>query len=115
MWQIEFAAEAERDFALIFEHLVASYEDFGDPTDIAFDRAAARIASIQDDALRLARQPFQGTLRSDILETVRFVRLNRAVFWFQPDENNKRVRVLAVFFGAQDHINHMLLRLLSKP
>ena len=33
--------------------------------------------------------------------------------WFVLDEGQKIVRVLAVFFGAQDHIRHMLVRLLD--
>ena len=39
--------------------------------------------------------------------------VDKAVFWFVLDEGQKIVRVLAVFFGAQDHIRHMLVRLLD--
>ena len=113
VWRVEFAAAAEQDFALILDHLVASYEDFGDPVDLAFDRAAARVMAIQDDAEGLAMQPYQGTLRDDILEGVRFVRRDKAVVWFRPDEDSQTLRVLAVFFGAQDHINHMMRRILG--
>lgn len=113
MWRIEFSVAAEQDFALIFDHLAASYAGFGEAPDLAFERAAARIAQIQDDAMRLVHQPFQGTLRNDLLVGVRFVRINKALFWFLPDEDAHVVRILAVFFGAQNHINHMMLRLLA--
>ena len=113
MWRIEFSVDAEQDFALIFDHLTQSYEDFGDASEVAFDRAAARIGAIQDAAADLATQPYQGTLRADLLEGVRFERIDKALFWFRPDDDAKVVRILAVFFGAQDHINHMMVRLLS--
>ncbi|MEM9787166.1 MAG: type II toxin-antitoxin system RelE/ParE family toxin [Pseudomonadota bacterium] len=114
MWRIEFAADVAQDFALIFDHLVAAYVDFGDPRDVAQDRAAARIRAIQSDAEKLAELPFQGTLRHDILPDVRFVRRNNAVFWFRPEAETRIVRVLAVFFGAQDHIRHMMVRILDR-
>jgi len=114
VWQVEFAADAAFDFELIFDHLIASYESFGDAPDIAFDRAVARLAAIQDSAEALAKAPLQGTLRSDVLPDVRFVRRDKAVFWFIADEGRKVVQVLAVFFGAQDHINHMMRRVLER-
>lgn len=114
VWRVEFAAVAEQDFGLIFDHPVDAYVGFGDPADVAFDRASARIAAIQDDAENLGMQPYQGTLRDDLLVGVRFVRINKALFWFHPDAGTQVVRILAVFFGAQDHINHMMLRLLAR-
>lgn len=38
--------------------------------------------------------------------------IDRAIFWFDLDEAERVVRILAVFFGGQDHIRHMLRRLL---
>ena len=113
MWSLEFSADAERDFELIFDHLVKSYLEFGEDIDVAFERAVERIRGIRISANKLALAPKQGTLRPDILESLRFVRLDKAVFWFVLDEGQKIVRVLAVFFGAQDHIRHMLVRLLD--
>ena len=114
MWSLEFAADAERDFELIFDHLVKSYLEFSEDNDVAFERAVERIRGIRISANKLALAPKQGTLRPDILESLRFVRLDKAVFWFVLDEGQKIVRVLAVFFGAQDHIRHMLVRLLDQ-
>lgn len=113
MWTVEFAAQAERDFELIFDHLLQSYQDFGDEFDVAIDRAAQRIMAIQSSALDLAKIPYQGTLRPDILDGLRFVRHSKAVYWFVADEDRKMVQVLAIFYGGQDHIRHMLTRLLS--
>ena len=113
MWSLEFSVDAERDFELIFDHLVESYLEFGDDNDVALERAVQRIRDIQISANKLALLPKQGTLRPDILEGLRFVRIEKAVFWFVLDEGQKTVRVLAVFFGGQDHIRHMLVRLLD--
>ena len=113
MWGLEFSADAERDFELIFDHLVESYLEFGDDNDVALERAVQRIRDIQVSANKLALLPKQGTLRSDILEGLCFVRFEKAAFWFVPGEGQKTVRVLAVFFGAQDHIRRMLVRLLD--
>ena len=113
MWRVEFAAQAERDFDLIFDHLLQSYQEFGDEFDVAIDRTAQRLLSIQSAAQDLAKIPYQGTLRPDILDGLRFVRHNQAVYWFVADEDRKTVQVLAIFYGGQDHIRHMLTRLLS--
>lgn len=113
MWTVEFAAAAERDFELIFDHLLQSYQDFGDDFDIAIERAEQRILAIQSSAKDLAKIPYQGTLRPDILDELRFVRHKKVVYWFIANEGRKTVRVLAIFYGGQDHIRHMLTRLLS--
>ena len=42
-FRIEFSADAERDFALIFDHLVESYLGFGESVESAFDLCEARI------------------------------------------------------------------------
>lgn len=113
MWTVDFAAEAERDFGLIFEHLLHAYEAFGDDPEVALTRAQERLMGLQAAALDLGKAPYQGTLRPDILEDVRFVQRAGAVFWFVLDPEPERVHVLAVFFGGQDHIRHMLTRLLA--
>ena len=115
MWTVEFAAAAERDFELIFDHLLKSYQDFGEDFDIAIDRVERRILSIQSTAHDLGKIPYQGTLRPDILDGLRFVRHNKAVYWFVVHEDRQKVQVLAIFYGGQDHIRHMLTRLLNDP
>jgi len=113
VWTVEFAEAAERDFELIFDHLLQSYQDFGDEFDAAFERAERRVREIQSSAKNLAKFPFQGTPRPDILPGLRFVGHNKAVFWFVAQGDREIVQILAVLFGSQDHIRHMLTRLLS--
>ena len=113
MWSVEFSADAEHDFELIFDHLVESYLGFGEDIEDAFEHAVERLRGIRETTHKLGLAPQQGTLRHDIAAEIRFVRLEKTVFWFDLDEQRQAVRVLAVFFGAQDHIRHMLTRALA--
>jgi plasmid stabilization system protein ParE len=63
--------------------------------------------------LSLGEKPHQGTLRPELLPGLRSVTKQRAIFYFIVDEPKRQVRVLAVFFGGQDHQRQMLRRLLS--
>lgn len=113
MWNVEFSEDAEHDFELIFDHLVDSYVGFGENIEDALEHAANRVLSIRGLSNKLRHAPQQGTVRDDIAHGMRFVRLDKAVFWFDLDEQRQVVRILAVFFGAQDHIRHMLTRALA--
>lgn len=114
-WQIEFAAAAERDFTLIFEHLTESYASFGDSPAEARARAAQRLLAIFDDAQRIAVAPHRGSRHDAMLPGLRQLTLGKATFWFIADDAAGRIRVLAVFFGAQDQRRRMLIRLLDGP
>lgn len=111
---IEFSAESEHDFELIFDHLFESYISFGESAEVALEHAARRILEIRQAADRLATFPIRGTLRNDVLPGVRHLTIDRAVYWFDVDEAAQKVRILAIFFGGQDHIRHMLVRLLRQ-
>jgi len=111
---IEFSADAERDFDLIFDHLFESYVAFGEGTEEALDHAARRVMAIRKAADRLASFPLRGTTRDDILPGIRFLAIARATCWFDVDQAAHKVRILAVFFGGQDHTRHMLVRLLGR-
>src|SRR5262245_15579258 len=111
---IEFSADAEHDFELNFDHLFESYVAFGGRTEEALSHAARRLMNIRKAADRLARPPLRGTTRDDILPGVRFLAIARAIYWFDVDQKARKVRILAVFFGGQDHIRHMLVRLLGR-
>ena len=113
-WRTEFASDAERDFELIFDHLFAAYRSFGEADAEAFDRAVRRLEGIRIAALSIGRTPFRGTLREDIAASLRHVTIDRAVFWFDLDEPTETVRILAIFFGGQVHVRHMLARLLDR-
>jgi plasmid stabilization system protein ParE len=58
--------------------------------------------------------PHQETLRPDLLPGLRSVTKQRAIFYFDVDDHLRLVRVLAIFFGGQDHQRAMLQRL-SNP
>lgn len=113
-FKVVFAADAERDFELIFDFLVESYLDFGESGETAVDRALERVQSIREDAKNIAKSPYRGTLHDDLLPGLRHVTLGRAIFWFDVDEKSEEARILAVFFGGQDHYRRMLVRLLGK-
>jgi hypothetical protein len=39
--------------------------------------------------------------------------MDRAIYWYDVDDRAQAVRVLGMFFGGQDHIRRMLIRLLG--
>ena len=110
---IEFSAEAERDFALIFDHLFESYRSFGDKVEASLDHCEDRIHEIRRNADRLEDAPHRGEGHDELLPGLRHLTSDRAVCWFVLDEADQRVRVLAIFFGGQDHVHQMLTRLLQ--
>ncbi|MDH7800236.1 MULTISPECIES: type II toxin-antitoxin system RelE/ParE family toxin [unclassified Rhizobium] len=109
------STETDQDLGLILDHLVQSYLDLGDALPAAFTRAARRVGSIETDVEALHKAPFQGTLSPEILPGLRRVTKNQTVFYFDVNESEKTVRILAVFFSGQDHLRHMLKRLASYP
>ena len=109
-YRVERAATVERDLELIFDHLVEAYAAFGETAKEARSRAGHRIDGIQDSMMAFEQTPHQGTLRPELGSTTRSVTRSRAVFYFDVDDNLRRVRILAVFFGGQDHVRHMLKR-----
>ena len=102
---------SDRDLELLFDHLVEVHQALGDPVAEAFGRAAARVRAVEADMERLGQAPRQGTPREDLRPGLRQVTRNRAVFHFELEEDRKELRVLAVFFGGQDHLGRMLARL----
>lgn len=110
---IEFSIASERDFELIFAHLFESYLGFGENRDAAFRHAAQRIKDIRKAAEKLATLPDRGTPRDDVRPGLRFWVVERAIYWFDVDTAARKVRILAIFFGGQDHIRRMLIRLLQ--
>ena len=113
-FRVEFAADAERDFGLIFDHLVHSYLDVGESPQSALDRAESRIGEIRAAARRIATAPRRGERHDDLLAGLRLLAIGRAIHWFGVDDEQETVRLLAVFFGGQDHVRHMLVRLLGE-
>ena len=107
------ARDTDHDLAAIFDFLIESYQAFGEDPEIAVERAADRVRGIEAAMLSLGDAPDQGTLRPELLPGLRTVTKRRAIFYFDVDDDRRVVRVLAVFFGAQDHQRRMLMRLLG--
>ena len=100
-FRLEFSEQAERDFGLIFDHLLESYLGFGEGVEI---RATAN---------RILTAPHRGERHDDILPGLRHLTINRAIYWFDVYEERETIRILAVFFGGQDHVRHMLARIID--
>jgi toxin ParE1/3/4 len=113
MVRVEFADAADRDLELIFDHLAESYRGFGETPDEAFEHAARRVRAIIATADRLALAPNRGTVHDDLAPGIRHVTLDRAVYYFRVADDGS-VRVIAVFFGGQDHQRRMRLRILGR-
>jgi plasmid stabilization system protein ParE len=103
--------EVNRDLRLILRHLVDSYVVLGDPLTDAFERATHRVDAILDDMRALGHMPHQGTQLSALRPGLRQVTKKRAIFYFVVDEDARIVRIIAVFFGGQDHGRHIQARL----
>ena len=112
-YRLEFAADAVVDFGLIFDHLLLSYRDFGESLESAVDHAETRILEIRTAAEGILTVPHRGERHDDILPGLRHLAIGAAIYWFDVDEPREMVRVLAVFFGGQDHVRHMMTRLLD--
>lgn len=113
-WRIEFAADAERDFALVFDHLIDSYLSLGESRGEASRHAEQRLGAILDASLRIGITPHRGQRYDDLSPGLRQLALGKATFWFAVDEAKGIIRVLAVFFGSQDQQRRMLIRLLER-
>jgi toxin ParE1/3/4 len=114
VYRVERAEDTDRDLEAIFDFLLKSALDFGEGAEAAFERASARLLAIEDALESLGQVPHQGTLRPDLAEGLRNVTKERAVIYFDVDDEARLVRILAVFFGGQDHLRRMLLRLLDR-
>lgn len=111
-WEIEVSTAAERDLELIFLHLADSFVEFGTNRSTAAEQALARVRHIRDTAERIAAAPHRGEAHDDLLPGLRHLTLDKAIYWSLVDEEQGRVRVMAIFYGGQDHQRQMLLRLL---
>jgi len=112
-YKLVFSADAELDFELIFDFLFESYLGFDENIETALQQAEKKTRVIHENAIKLAKYPFKGTLHDDLLPGLRHVTINRAIYWFDIVEDESLVRVLAVFYGGQDHKTKMLTRLLG--
>jgi toxin ParE1/3/4 len=110
-YKVELSEESEVDLDRIFDHLVEVHIHLGEPLEDAVDHAAHRLRKIRTDIFAVGRAPYQGTLSSGIAQGLRHVTKNRGIIYFDIDDVRQSVRVVAVFFGGQDHEKHILKRL----
>ncbi len=110
-FEVRRSLACRQDLEALFDHLVATYTDLGESLGDALDRAAARIEAVENSIDALARTPHQGTLWPEVMDGLRWTTKDRAILYFVTDAEAYRVDVLAVFFGGQNHKDHILRRL----
>lgn len=113
-YKVERLRQAIDDLDALFDFLVESHLHFGESLEAAVDRATDRVERVKADMRALGKTPHQGTLLPHLAPGLRSVTKDRAVFYFSVDDEAGVVRVLAVFFGSQDHQRGMLRRLLKE-
>jgi len=113
-YRVERTDDADRDLVASFDFLIESYAAFGEDLGDAIERAAKRLRRIHAAMEALGRAPHQGTLRPNLSPGLRSATKERAVFYFDVDDDRQIVRVLAIFFGGQDHQRLMLMRVRGK-
>ncbi|MEE9330459.1 MAG: type II toxin-antitoxin system RelE/ParE family toxin [Parvularculaceae bacterium] len=112
-YKVVFSADADLDFELIFDFLFESYLGFDQNVETALEQATKKTQSIRRAADKLAKHPYRGTVHDDILKGLRHITIERAIYWFDILEDERLVRILAIFYGGQDHHTKMLTRLLG--
>ena len=80
-FRLEFSVEAERDFGLIFDHLLNSYLGFGESPESGLDHAEARVLEIRAAAERILTAPHRGQRHDDILPGGRLKRNLQCFAW----------------------------------
>lgn len=113
MWKIEVSEAAEGDLELLFYHLADSYVEFGSNRSEAAAQARTRVQIVFEMTERIASDPMRGERHDDWIPGLRHLTLEKGVYWYLVDEATQRIRILAVFYGGQDHQRRMLLRLLQ--
>jgi plasmid stabilization system protein ParE len=113
-YRVERAEDTDHDLETIFDFLFESFLAFDEDAGSALEHASRRLLAIDDAMASLGKIPHQGTLRPKLGEGLRNVTKERAVFYFDVDDESRVVRVLADFYGAEDHQRKMLLRLLGR-
>lgn len=113
VWRIELSAFIESDLISIEDFIFHSVTALGEPQDRASEMADRRIRTILTDLATLTRAPHQGTRCPNLGPNTRRTTKDRAIFYFDLIEDRQTLRILAIFFGGQDHDSRILARLLS--
>ncbi len=110
-YRVRRAADVTHDLDLIEEHLVRSYQEFGEDFESAVGRAHVRIDEALISMRTFATHPHRGTEQPKIRPGLRTVTNRSFVFYFEIDEPLVEVRILAIFFGSMDHRTQIVDRL----
>lgn len=110
----EYPIDVERDFRLIFDHLFRSCPGFGESMESALDRAEVRFRNSPATADRILIASHLSEFHDDLPPGLRHLAIGRAICRFDIDDDRETVHVLAVFFGGQGHVRHMLVWLLEE-
>lgn len=111
MFKLTYSDQAEADLIALFDFLVNSHVALGASYPEAVNQAIDRSQEITKQARILANVPYQGTLWAEAQTGLRWVTKNRAIFYFKPVAEVSELRILAVFYGGQDHHAIMSKRL----
>ncbi|WP_137153724.1 type II toxin-antitoxin system RelE/ParE family toxin [Rhizobium sp. FKL33] len=115
VFEVTRTKEIDRDLVSILRFLVTSYTALGEPISDAIENAERRVRRIEAEMMRLGAAPHQGTLLPELLHDLRCVTKDRAIFYFSVQAELRQIQVLAVFFGGQDHAQHIVKRLHQTP
>lgn len=113
VWQIELSDVIASDLSSIEDFIFYSATSLGESKARASEMADRRIRTILIDLGTLTRAPYQGTRCPELGQNTRRVTKDRAVFYFDLIEDRQIIRLLAIFFGGQDHDARILTRLLA--
>lgn len=91
-YDVERSSDNDRDLAAIFDLLTKSHLEFGSDRESALDAAAARVRAIETAMLSLGKTPHEGTLRPELLPGLRSVTKERAISYFDVDDDRRVVR-----------------------
>ena len=111
-WTLEAVPNVQGDLVAISRFIRQSAIAKGEPRGRAIAMADTRLEKIAAAASALTRAPYQGTRCPELGPNIRRVTKNRAIFYFDLNEARQVIRLLAIFFGGQDHDARILARLL---
>lgn len=112
VYKVRRSASANSDLEAIFRHLIESYMSFGESRPDAVEKAQARVRIIRSSIEDLAFLPHQGTIGGSADQTdVRHVTKNKAIIYFQVNDMERVIHILAIFYSGQDHQRRMVERL----
>lgn len=108
-YTVSFSTGAKADLDRIAKHLFDSYRSFGASPQEAFDKSDTRIFEIMDFVNGLEHTPHRGTTHDEIRADLRVVSDGRrAQVAFRIDESTQTVRVLRLFYGAEDYLDKLM-------